>query len=138
MKKIFSLVILALMTQFTEAQDSWTVKLNNKLLLTASKEDTVANTKKISQLEWSKSGYLEVRYKEAEASFWNYSFLFNDETDNQLLTKDNVTHTKVPVTTLRKLFAGKKKMNIYAIQSPKNPMMAVRTRRIYLCTLLLP
>ncbi len=123
----------------TEAQDSWTIKLNNKVLLTASKEDTLANTKKIKALEWRKTGYLEVFYKEAEpATIFYHSFLFNDENDNQLLTKDSTTHAKIAIATLRKLFAGKKKIIIYTVQAPKNPMMAVRMRRIYLCTLLLP
>ena len=127
------------MIQVTQAQDSWTVKLNNKLLLTASKEDTAANTKKINPLEWRKAGFLEVSYKEAEPnSIWKHSFLFNDEKDNQLLIKDSVTYIKIAVSTLRKLFAGKKKVVIYTMQSPKNSMMAVRVRRIYLCTLLLP
>jgi len=122
-----------------EAQDSWTIKLNNKVLLTASKEDTLANTKKIKALEWRKTGYLEVSYKEAEPnSIWYYSFLFNDEKDNQLLVKNSVTHTKVSIASLRKLFAGKKKIVIYTVQAPKNPMLAIRVRRIYLCTLLLP
>ena len=126
------------MIQITEAQDSWTVKLNNKLLLTASKEDTVANTKKISRLEWRKSGYLEISYKESEPGIWNRSFLFNDENDNQLLNKDSVTYTKIANTTLRKLFAGKKKMVIYVVIAPKNPMIMIRIRRMHLCTLLLP
>lgn len=127
------------MIQFAEAQDSWTIKLNNKILLTASKEDSFANTKKIKPIEWRKTGYLEVIYKEAEPnSIWNYSFLFNDEKDNQLLVKDSTKHAKVSIATLRKLFAGKKKITIYTAQSPKNSMLAVRMRRIYLCTLLLP
>ena len=126
------------MIQIMEAQDSWTVKLNNKLLLTATKEDTLANTKKVSQLEWRKSGYLEVIYKEAEPGPWMRSFLFYDENDNQLLNKDSVTYTKIANATLRKLFAGKKKMVIYVVIAPKNPMIMIRIRRMHLCTLLLP
>lgn len=122
-----------------EAQDSWTIKLNNKVLLTASKEDTPANTKKIKAIDWRKSGFLEVNYKEADPnSIWRWSFLFYDEKDNQLLVKDSVTHTKISTVTLRKIFAGKKKIVICAMQAPKNPMIAIRVRRIYLCTLLLP
>ena len=139
MKKLFSFLITILIIQMTQAQDSWTIKLNGKILLSTSKEDTLANAKKIKAIEWRKNGFLEVSYKEADPnSIWNYSFLFYDEKDNQLLVKDSVTHTKVSVATLRKLFAGKKKIVIYAMQSPKNPMIAVRVRRIYLCTLLLP
>ena len=127
------------MIQLANAQDSWTIKLNNKVLLSTSKEDTLANTKKINQLEWRKTGFLEIIYKEADPnSIWNYSFLFYDEKDNQLLVKDSTKHTKVSIAMLRKLFAGKKKVVIYTMQSPKNPMLAIRVRRIYLCTLLLP
>ena len=95
-------------------------------------------SKKISQLEWRKSGYLEVRYKEAEPDIFKRSFLFYDENDNQLLNKDSVTYTKIANTTLRKLFAGKKKMVIYVVIAPRNPMMMIRIRRMHLCTLLLP
>ena len=127
------------MIQFTEAQDSWTIKLNNKLLLNSSKEDEQSNTKKVSRIEWRKSGYLEITYKEAEKSAFYHSFLLYDENDNQLWTRDSVLHIKIAINSLRKLFADKKKIVIYTLISPRNPMMVgVRTRRIHLCTLLLP
>jgi len=138
MKKFFSFILFLLIAQFGRSQDSWTVKLNNKLLLNAAKEDTQSNTKKISRIEWRKSGNLEITYKEAEKSAFYHSFLLYDENDNQLLARDSVTHVKIAINSLRKLFAGKKKIVIYTVVSPRNPMMAVRTRRIHLCTLVLP
>jgi hypothetical protein len=138
MKFSFSILLLLAMVQFTKAQDSWTVKLNNRVLLTTSKEDTLANTRRIKNFEWRKNSFLEISFKESEPDAWNRSFLFCDENDNQLLTKENTTNTKISVNTLRTLFAGKKKIVIYTIVAPKNPMIAMRTRRIHLCTLLLP
>src|SRR5215510_14087953 len=105
MKKLFSFITFLLMIQMAASQDSWTVKLNNKLLLSTSKEDEQSNAKKISRIEWRKSGFLEINYKEAEKSAFYHSFLFNDENDNQLLTKDSVVHARIAMATLRKLFA---------------------------------
>ena len=138
MKKILALLTLVMIIQSAEAQDSWTIKLNNKLLLTASKMDTVANTKKIKQLEWRKSGYLEITYKESTRPTWIHSFYFTDKKEEKSLTKDSTTYCKIPVATLRKIFAGKKEIEVYMIISPPNPMMAAPTRRLLLCTLLLP
>jgi hypothetical protein len=138
MKKIFSFIAFLLMIHFVQSQDSWTVKLNNKLLLNSSKEDEQSNIKKISRIEWRKSGNLEITYKEAEKSAFYHSFLLFDENDNQIMTRDSVLHAKIAITSLRKLFTGKKKIVIYTVVSPRNPMMAVRVRRIHLCTLLLP
>ena len=140
MKYFFSIVSLIALSQFANAQDedSWTIKLNNQTLLTTSKEDVATNTKRVKKFDWRKNGTLEVVFKEHEKSVWIRSFLFCDENDNQLLAKDSVSHTKISVGTLRSLFAGKKKIVIYTVVAPSNPMIAVRIRRIHLCTLLLP
>jgi hypothetical protein len=123
---------------FAEAQDKWTVKLNNKLVLTATQEDTLANTYTISAADWRKTGCLEIRYKAADPDPWIRSFLLYDENDNQLLSKDSVNYTRITLSKLRKLFSGKKKLIIYSVIAPKNPMMMVKVRRVHLCTLLLP
>jgi hypothetical protein len=132
---IITLLFTSFLSSAQDAQDSWKVKLNNKLLLATSREDERANRKTVKSSEWKKSGWLEIRYKEADPGFWKRYFLFNDEEDHQLLTKDSVTHAKIAIASLRKLFAGKKEIRIYTIVSPLDPNIAVRLRRVHLCTL---
>ncbi len=118
--------------------NSWRVKLNNTLLLAANKEDEKANTRKVKLTEWKKNGWLAISYTESELKTWIRSFLFFDEKDNQLLAKDSTTFAKIPVATLRKLFTGKKELRIYTIVAPVDPNIAIRIRRVHLCTLKLP
>jgi hypothetical protein len=140
MKRIFILAGLIIITMAVQAQklDSWKIKLNNKVLLATSKENEKANTKKITSAELKKDGYLEISFKEANLNTWRRSFLFFDKKDNQLLAIDSVTYTKIHIATLRKLFAGQKEIIIYTIVSPLDPSIAVRLRRVHLCTLQLP
>ena len=124
--------------QGQEPQDSWKIKLNNKMLLSTSGENEKKNIKKITAAEWKKTGYLEIRFKDAYPNTWKRSFLFFDEQDEQLLAKDSITSVKLTIASLRKLFAGKKQIRIYTILSPINPGIAIRIRRVHLCTLQLP
>jgi hypothetical protein len=118
------------------SQNSWKIKLNNKLLLSASQESETANSKRISPADWKKNGNLELTYKVVEErGKWKRSFLFYDESDNQLLTKENTLHVKIPLSLLRKLFSDKKELRIYTVVSPVDPHIAVRIRRVHLCTL---
>ncbi len=125
-------------TFFAAGQASWKISLNKTTLLVSSESNELLNIKKIKSSDWKKSGYLEVRYKETIPSSWLHSIQFADETGNQLLIKDNVMVTKIPITALRKLFAGKKQIKIYMIISPPNPMMMAPSRMLHLGTLRLP
>jgi hypothetical protein len=127
---------------FTQAQlvpsqqgDSWTIRLSNKLLLNTKQENESANTKRIAKTEWAKNGYLEISYKAKTPKAWKRSFLFFDKEDNQLLMKENVTSVKISIASLRKIFTGKDEIRIYTIASPADPAIAVRIRRVHLCTL---
>lgn len=118
--------------------DSWKIKLNNKILLATATENEKLNTRRISNIQWVKKGYLEINFKEGERDQWKRSFLFFDENDEQRLEKTNTTYTKISITSLRKLFAGKKEIRIYTIKTPVDPNIAIRARRVHLCTLRLP
>ena len=142
MKIFVTLIILLMSTLFAGAQlvppqreDSWKISLNKKTVLVSSESNEVLNTKKINQADWNKNGYLEIIYKEKDTGFWNRSFQLDDEKGNQLFNKDNTTRVKIPLAGLRKLFAGKKEVKIYMVTNPKNPMMAIRSQRVHLCTL---
>lgn len=120
-----------------QAQDSWAITLNNKTVLSSSKSDEILNTKKISSTEWKKKGFLEISYKEAASSNWLHSLQLTDESGNQLLAKDSI-YLKIPISSIRKLAAGKKELKIYMVVSPSNPMIAAPSRMLHLCTLKLP
>lgn len=139
MRRILFLTTFIISCMFSHAQDSWKIKLNNKLILSADKEDEVVNTRKVKLSEWEKNGNLEIRYKETvpDTILW-HSFLFFDEKDSQLLSKEKTLFAKIPLAELRELFAGKRKVRIYTIVSPRNPHFAVKIRRVHLCTLELP
>lgn len=136
MKINLLIAIIFLSQNMIQAQDSWTIRWNNKTILSANKEDEAANTRTIKLSDWKKNGNLEIIYKEAEPDtlLW-HSFLLFDENDHQLISKEKTLVAKIPIAQLRKLFAGKKQIKIYTIVSPRDPTIAVRLRRIHLCTL---
>lgn len=125
-------------TLFADAQNSWKISLNKITVLTSSESNELLNTKIVKSTDWKKNGYLEVSYKETTPSAWLHSLQFTDEAGNQLMIKDSVTTTKIPIAVLRKLLAGKKQLKIYMILNPPNPMMMAPSRMLHLGTLRLP
>lgn len=119
-------------------EGKWTIKMNGKILLSTSTEDEKTNTKKISLTEWKKTGSLELSFTDADPVFWIRSFLLVDENDVQLFNADSTIKLKISLSKLRKLFTGKKRIVIYTVARPSNPDIAVRIRRVHLCTLKLP
>jgi hypothetical protein len=138
MKYIVSILTMMISTIFVNGQDSWKITLNNITVLTSTKSDELINIKKIKSTEWKKNGYLEVTYNETTPGMWLHSLQFTDVSGNPLLVKDSVMTAKIPVATLRKLFAGKKQLKIYMVLNPPNPMMMAPSRMIHLVTLRLP
>jgi hypothetical protein len=141
MKNNFFLIGFILTVLFTQGQDipdRWIIKLNNKALLATSQEDEKSHTIKLKSSDWKKNGFLEIIYRQAVPDQRKRSFLFFDEQENQLLVKDSVTSVKLTISTLRKLFTGKKQVRIYTIVYPLNPNIAINIRRVHLCTLQLP
>ncbi|MEO6613044.1 MAG: hypothetical protein ABIT05_07265 [Chitinophagaceae bacterium] len=136
MKRILLITGLVLSGLFVSAQEGkWKIQMNGKTLFYTSTENEKVNIKKISTSEWKKAGYLEISFKEREPDMWKRSFSITDENDVPLLTIENSTKAKIPLSKLRKLFAGRKVLTIYTIIAPVNPMMAIRMRRVHLCTL---
>jgi hypothetical protein len=141
MKSFVTIFGLVITTLFANAQlvppqrESWKISLNKITVLTSSESNELLNTKKIKPADWNKNGYLEINYKEADTGFWRRSFQFDDEAGNQLFSKDSTTNAKIPLSQLRKLFAGKKEVKIYTVVSPLNPNIAIRMQRVHLCTL---
>ncbi|MCY7309542.1 MAG: hypothetical protein LH619_02075 [Chitinophagaceae bacterium] len=139
MKRTILLTGLLFSTLFLAAQSgSWIIRLNNKTILSTRQENAVKNIKKISSAEWKRSGKLEIIFAEDEKNTWMRYFLLVDESDNELVRKDSTTHAKISLAVLRKAFAGKKLIKIYTTISPLDPNIAIRMRRVHLCTLQLP
>jgi hypothetical protein len=140
MKKIllFTISVFSILT--TMAQTGiWKVKMNTKTILSATKEDEVKNKKTIKLTEWKKSGNLEIVFTELDKDIWFYrNILVFDNEDNELFRKDSTNTVKIPLKTLRKLATGKKEISIYTTITPKDPTVAIRIRRVHLCTLRLP
>ena len=142
MKKIILLIAFVLPVLCVVAQNSWKVKLNNKILVATNETDNTKYDKKVSRTEWKKNGSLEVSYKQDEEpqDGWVRTFYLIDEMGNTVIQKDNVNSIKISLKQLRKSFAGKKKIEIYTMVRPTDPEVAmrVRIRRVLLCTLELP
>jgi hypothetical protein len=141
MKKLL-LLLLLIPALYAGAQDSWKVRLNNKIIVAATEINETAHTKMISPSLWKKNGQLEVVYKSPEPleEGWVRTIYFIDESGNELIVKDNTSKVRISQKQLRKTFAGKKKINIYTVGRPLDPEVAmrVRLRRVHLCTLELP
>ena len=136
MKQIFILLGFLLTTVIVSAQSNrWKISVNNKTIVNTSNEDEKKNTKKLNPGEWKKSGFLEIKYTETNPDTWWRSFLFYDEDDNEIIRKDSVLNYKIAVKSLIKSFPGKKEIRIYTTVSPKDPNIAIRIRRVHLCTL---
>lgn len=139
MKNFTLLISLLFSTLFAVAQSgSWVIKMNSKTILSTRQENEVKNVKKISLVDWKKSGKLEIIFAEDEKNTWMRYFQLVDESGNEIVRKDSTTHAKISVAELRKLFAGKKQIKIYTTISPLDPNIAIRIRRVHLCTLQLP
>jgi hypothetical protein len=127
--------ILIMCAGFNIPTPSWKIKINNKLVLSTSVESETRNIRNISALEWKKNGVLEIIYTDTDTKDWIRSFLFFDDQENPLLTLDSVNTARVPLTELRTLSSGKKTIKIYTVVRPTDPDIAIRIRRIHLCTL---
>lgn len=139
MKKIILFSGLLFSVFILQAQTGcWTIKLNNKSILCTRQEDTIKNVITIKQTDWNKSGNLEITFVEDEKDTWMRTFYLVDEFDNEMIRKDSTLHVKVSIAELKKLSTGKKQIKIFTSISPLDPNLAIRMRRVHLCTLQLP
>lgn len=138
MKKFLLLSLITILALAVHAQDSWTIKLNNKTIITG-KADADVPAKTIKRSELSKPGSLQVLYKQSPPKpGWKRSILLFDENDVELSRIDSLTaKSKITSAALKKGFAGKNEIRIYTIALPTDPALAaaVRVRRVHLGTL---
>ncbi|MBL0233734.1 MAG: hypothetical protein IPQ08_08710 [Chitinophagaceae bacterium] len=133
--KLLSLISLMFFSSNLLAQGSWQIIVNRKLQISGSISDENKNVKTIKSSDWKSGGYLDIRYKPQG----NYKFVLQltDETGNEQW-KIDTTSAKLKLSTIRKLFAGKKEMKIYMILNPPNDMMMAPSKILHLGTLKLP
>jgi len=137
--KILLMAAMLISIMNTNAQTgSWTIKLNNKKVITTSVEDETKNCKKLKSTDWKKQGNLEITFTEDVPDAWYRFFLFYDEEQNELFKADSITNLSLSLEKLRKIFSGKKALKIYTVIAPKDPTIAIRIRRVHLYTFMLP
>ena len=135
--KVWALIAVLLFSASLQAQESWQVILNRKTLISSSVSNETKNTRIVKLADWkSTTGYLEIRFREKNPSKWAHFIQLADENENELWKIDS-TVAKAKLSTIRKLFNGKKQMKIYMIINPPENIMAP-SRRIHLATLKLP
>jgi hypothetical protein len=124
---------------YTNAQEtSWRIVVNNKTVISSHVSDESINIKPLKSSEWKKTGYLEVNYKDQPVSNWKHSLRFTDEQGVELLVRNDTKSAKITLSSLRKLFTGKKQLKVYIVIAPPDPMMAAPVRMVHLGTLKLP
>lgn len=119
------------------AQGSWKIWVNKKIVVKASEEDVDKNTFSLTTSALKKTGTLQVQYTEQDAAAWIRTFHFFNEKDEPLFTKDSVTNYTVPFSTLHKYAKGCKKIYVYTTIAPTNPNIAIRVRRVHLATIII-
>ena len=128
-------ILLVLATAFCLqgfAQERWTVELNSKVLLAANKEDTIANVVTIKDL---KKGSLLVNYVPGKVQDERKRrLMIFDAGDNELYSKEAFNIT-IPAATLKEWRLASPQLKIYTIPVLGEQGMAVRLRRIHLCTI---
>ena len=113
------------------AQTSWTVQLNSKVLLTATQEDVEKNVVTLKDL---KKGSLLVSYRETPDKDWSRTIAVYDVNDAELYKKQERSIT-LPVTQLKQWAKKGTPIKVYTMLVPLNPAIAVRLRRVHLCTI---
>jgi hypothetical protein len=135
--KLLALISLLFLSQSLLAQGSWQILLNRKLQIRSSTSDETINKKTVKLSDWrSSTGYLDIRYK-PEGATWKYTLQLTDEKGTEQWMADT-TAAKLKLSTLRKLYAGRKELKIYIIINPRDSRMGAPSRLVHLATLKLP
>lgn len=113
------------------AQNSWTVQLNNKVLLTATQEDAEKNVVTLKDL---KKGSLLISYRETPDKDFARAIAVYDAADTEIYKKKERSIT-LPVSLLKQWAKKGSTVKVYTMLVPLNPAIAVRLRRVHLCTL---
>ena len=141
MKETISCLLICVTALFGEAQadPSWNVRHNNKMLLRSSEEDAVKNTIPIRLSDFNEKGSFIITYTNTrtgnEAKKWVRTIALFTEADSVLYSKKSCS-LKVADTDLKKMLQQNRIIKVYTWAVPKDPAQAarVRIRRVHLCT----
>jgi hypothetical protein len=120
-------------------QDSWKVKLQNKVLLSTGEESEEKNVVRLKMASVPKKGVLVVQYQDGEKrKGWERSLMVFNGDDGELLRRKGSV-LSLGKATLASLFRKTKTLELFTIAMPTDPDVAatIRVRRIHLCTLVL-
>jgi len=139
MKKILFFFCAVLLNLAVQAQQSWTVSHQKKVLLKNVEEDTEGNTIKIRKSALSQAGYLTITFKVNDGTV-NRTLMADDSSRAGIKSWEKVKKTiSLSNAELKKLFKGRNKVVLYFTEIPKDPAKAavVRMRPVHLCTLVI-
>ena len=131
--KILLLILMAVGTLVSNAQNSWTVQVGKKTVLKTDVEDTTKNRLTIAP---NNRLPVTVTYNEPKRKDWARTLLVYDAADNELLRKD-VTAITLSTIQLKNWSKKTKRLYVYTLPVSLNPSIAIRVRRVHLCTLVM-
>jgi hypothetical protein len=146
MKKTLFITLALITTMIAVAQPTWTIRHNNKVVLTVKKENEQKNIIRIKKADLDKPGSFQVSFvKTAADSAWGRSVMITDSTGNTIAENLDAGQTaKAPIVVsfplvnkaVKELLLKHKKIKIYTIAIPTDPAKAaaVRVRRVHVCT----
>ncbi len=136
MKTLTIFLISIAVSLAIKAQQSWTISLNDKIVLKSNEPYEDANQVKIKSKDWNKNGWFRIDLTEDAQNGWPHKLQITDGNSVVLYEKDSVsTGFQMTSQDLRKLVKGSKTIKFYIIINPPNPMMGAPSRMNHLCTI---
>ena len=129
--QLFLFLCAAFFSNTVVAQNTWTVQSGKYIFLKTAKEDTIANVVTIKR---SKITSLVVKYNEPKRKDWSRYITVYDRRDNELLRKETY-HLNLSSPVLKSWAKSNKQVKIYTIPRNLNPAIAIKVRRVHLCTI---
>ena len=129
--KLFILLCTAFFIDTVAAQTKWTVQSGKNVLLKTAKEDTIAN---VITIKRSKISSLVISYAEPKRKDWSRYIMVYDRADNELISKETY-NLNLSASVLKNWAQKNKQVKIYTIPRNLNPAIAIKVRRVHLCTI---
>jgi hypothetical protein len=134
------LLLFFKLASFGQETMSWTVSHNKTILLTAHGEHPKTNIVHIKR-QWLQQDYpwlinLSQSAHDFDPKEWKRVFGVFDESDKELLRKEDTTTLTLSGRDVKSWLGTKKEFFIYTWSIPKDPALAaqIRIRRVHLCT----
>jgi len=129
--KLFILLCAIFFINTVAAQNTWIVQSGKNILLKAAEEDTTAN---VIAIKRSKITSLVVSYAEPRRKDWSRYIMVYDRADNELISKETY-NLSLSASVLKNWAKKNSQVKIYTIPRNLNPAIAIKVRRVHLCTI---